>query len=540
MFDLRAIRENPDAFRAAWERRSPGMGEKVDEILAHDGALRQAVTDKQEAEQARNAKSKEIGKAKASGDEALFEKLRAEVAEAKDVIEAAGEQEESARALLDELLLGLPNLPLAEVPEGADEAGNVEQKRWGTPRDLGFAPKDHVDIGEGLGGMDFETAAKMSGARFVLLSGGLARLERALAAFMLDLQTGEHGYTEVSPPLLVRDQALVGTGQLPKFEEDLFSGLFGLDDVEAYADLKLQSFRYVTSILESIRNVDGEISEETVEAAMKRTLAADYVPSNRREDASFLVSFERVAKRRLEVFEGAELEWVLGNWETATARLLDPTVRAREEIARKLWLIPTAEVPLTNIVRETIIEHTYLPRRYTAHTPCFRSEAGSAGRDTRGMIRLHQFNKVELVSVVRDEAEGLEELERMTRCAETVLERLELPYRRMLLCAGDMGFGARKTYDLEVWLPAQDTYREISSCSYCGDFQARRMNARWRPAATEDNPKPKPEFVHTLNGSGLAVGRTLVAVLENYQNEDGSVTVPEALRGYMGGVEVLK
>ncbi|NBC21488.1 MAG: serine--tRNA ligase, partial [Alphaproteobacteria bacterium] len=300
-----------------------------------------------------------------------------------------------------------------------------------TPRDFGFAPKHHADLGEALGMMDFETAAKMSGSRFVLLTGQLARLERALAAFMLDIQTGEHGYEETSPPLLVRSHAMEGTGQLPKFAEDFF-------------------------------------------------------------------------------FTSSEHA-----------------------------LIPTAEVPLTNIVRESILEADTLPRRMTAHTPCFRSEAGSAGRDTRGMIRLHQFNKVELVSIVRDEGEGLEELERMTRCAETVLERLELPYRRMTLCTGDMGFGARKTHDLEVWLPAQDAYREISSCSYCGDFQARRMEARWRPAPSEDNPKPRPQFVHTLNGSGLAVGRTLVAVLENYQNEDGSVTVPPALMPYMGGVEVI-
>ncbi len=505
MFDLRAIRENPEAFRAAWERRSPGMGEKVDEILAHDGALRQAVTDKQEAEQARNAKSKEIGKAKAAKDEALAASLMAEVAAAKETIEVAGEQEESARALLDELLLGLPNLPLAEVPEGADEAGNVEQKRWGTPRELGFEAKDHVDIGEGLGGMDFETAAKMSGARFVLLSGGLARLERALAAFMLDLQTSVWkdaddkelgGYAECSPPLLVRDNALEGTGQLPKFEEDLFR-------------LPRQ---------EIIPNDEFDVE----------------IPSP--GQLSFKFKGPRAAELQRK-FE-SQMQGGLGNVFLSGAPLNKGGVQP--VIFDKNYLIPTAEVPLTNIVRETIIEHSYLPRRYTAHTPCFRSEAGSAGRDTRGMIRLHQFNKVELVSVVRDEAEGLEELERMTRCAETVLERLELPYRRMLLCAGDMGFGARKTYDLEVWLPAQDTYREISSCSYCGDFQARRMNARWRPAASEDNPKPKPEFVHTLNGSGLAVGRTLVAVLENYQNEDGSVTVPEALRGYMGGVEVLK
>lgn len=425
MFDLRAIRENPEAFRKAWNRRKPGLGDAVDDIHRHDAALRTALTDKQEAEKLRNETSKLIGKAKASGDEAEFERLRKVVADAKETIEACAEQEEAARAELNELLYGLPNLPLDDVPEGQDEEANVEQNRWGTPRSIS-GPKDHADLGEALGMMDFETAAKMSGARFVLLSGKLARMERALAAFMLDIQTEEHGYTECSPPFLVKDQALVGTGQLPKFAEDLFK------------------------------------------------TTADH------------------------------------------------------------WLIPTAEVPLTNIVRETIIEPGYLPRRFTAHTPCFRSEAGSAGRDTKGMIRLHQFNKVELVSVVANEEEGLKELERMTECAEAVLKRLDLPFRRMLLCTGDMGAGARKTYDLEVWLPSQNTYREISSCSYCGDFQARRMDARYRPEAGA-----KPEFVHTLNGSGLAVGRTLVAVIENYQNEDGSITVPEALRSYMGGLEVI-
>jgi seryl-tRNA synthetase len=425
MFDLRAIRENPEAFRKAWNRRKPGLGDAVDDIHRHDAALRTALTDKQEAEKLRNETSKLIGKAKASGDEAEFERLRKVVADAKDTIEACAEQEEAARAELNELLYGLPNLPLDDVPEGQDEEGNVEQHRWGEPKRIN-GPKDHADLGEALGMMDFETAAKMSGARFVLLSGQLARLERALAAFMLDLQTLEHGYTECSPPLLVKDQALVGTGQLPKFAEDLFK------------------------------------------------TTADH------------------------------------------------------------WLIPTAEVSLTNIVRETIIEVSYLPRRFTAHTPCFRSEAGSAGRDTKGMIRLHQFNKVELVSVVANEEEGLAELERMTSCAEEVLKRLDLPFRRILLCTGDMGAGARKTYDLEVWLPSQNTYREISSCSYCGDYQARRMDARYRP-----EPGAKPEFVHTLNGSGLAVGRTLVAVIENYQNEDGSITVPEALRPYLGGLEVI-
>lgn len=448
MFDIRAIRENPDHFRDAWNRRASGLGDKVDDILAHDAALRQALTDKQEAESARNANSKLIGKAKASGDEAEFERLRNEVADAKKTIEAAGEQEEAARKELDELMFGLPNLPLAEVPEGADENDNAEHKKVGAPTALSFAPKDHADLGEALGMMDFEAAAKMSGARFVVLSAELARLERALASYMLDVQTGEHGYTETSPPFLVRDQALVGTGQLPKFEEDLFKS----------------------------QKQDEQPSEDGGAAGAKGTAH---------------------------------------------------------------YLIPTSEVPLTNLVRETIIDADYMPRRYTAHTPCFRSEAGSAGRDTKGMIRLHQFNKVELVSIVKDEAEGLEELERMTRCAETILERLELPYRRMLLCTGDMGFGARKTYDLEVWLPSQETYREISSCSYCGDFQARRMNARWRAAPSADNQKPKPEFVHTLNGSGLAVGRTLVAVLENYQREDGTITVPEVLRPYMGGLEVI-
>ncbi|MDG1825518.1 MAG: serine--tRNA ligase [Henriciella sp.] len=438
MFDLRAIRENPDAFRTAWERKASGLGSNVDAILAAADKVRVATTAKQEAETVRNTNSKLIGKAKGQGDEAEAQRLMAAVAEAKATIESAGADEVAAQAELDALLMGLPNLPLAEVPEGADEENNVQQGNgWGDPKTFSFEPKDHADLGAALKTklgqpmMDFEAAAAMSGARFVALRGGLAKLERALAAFMLDTQTDKNGYEEVSPPLLVRDNALKGTGQLPKFEEDLFQA--GDDH----------------------------------------------------------------------------------------------------------YLIPTAEVPLTNLVRETILSDDQLPLRMTAHTPCFRSEAGSAGRDTKGMIRLHQFNKVEMVSIVRNEAEGLDELERMTTCAEGILEALNLPYRRMLLCTGDMGFGARKTFDLEVWLPSQNTYREISSCSYCGDFQARRMAARWRPSPTEETPKPKPQFVHTLNGSGLAVGRTLVAVLENYQNEDGSITVPDVLRPYMGGLEVI-
>jgi len=433
MFDIRAIRETPDLFRKAWNRRKPGLGDAtVSRILELDTAWRAATTDKQDAESARNTNSKLIGQAKAKKDEAEAARLMALVADAKTIIEDAGKAEDGARKALDDLLMSLPNLPLDEVPEGTDEHGNVEKSRWGKPN-LINNPKDHADLGEalkvpsGFSMMDFEAAARMSGARFVALRGQLARMERALANFMLDIQTTEHGYQETSVPLLVRDQALVGTGQLPKFEEDLF-------------------------------------------------------------------------RTTLEHF-----------------------------------LIPTSEVPLTNLVREQILEASQLPLRFTAHTPCFRSEAGSAGRDTKGMIRQHQFYKVELVSIVAGEAEGLAELDRMTACAEEVLKRLELPFRRMLLCTGDMGAGARKTYDLEVWLPSQNTYREISSCSYCGDFQARRMDARFRP-----EPKAKTEFVHTLNGSGLAVGRTLVAVLENYQNADGSILVPQALRPYMGGVEVIR
>jgi len=432
MFDIRAIRETPDVFIRAWNRRKAGLGdEAVSRILDLDTAWRAATTAKQDAESARNANSKLIGQAKAKKDEAEAARLMALVADAKTAIEAAEAEEKTRRAELDNLLMGLPNLPLDEVPGGTDEHANVEKSRWGTPR-LISSPKDHADLGEALkvpGGfsmMDFEAAAKMSGARFVALRGQLARMERALANLMLDIQTTEHGYQETSTPILVRDQALLGTGQLPKFEEDMFK--------------------------------------------------------------------------------------------TTTGH----------------YLISTSEISLTNLVREQVIDIAQLPIRMTAHTPCFRSEAGSAGRDTKGMIRQHQFYKVELVSIVANEEEGLKELERMTGCAEDVLKRLELPFRRMLLCTGDMGAGARKTFDLEVWLPSQNTYREISSCSYCGDFQARRMDARYRADA-----KSKPEYVHTLNGSGLAVGRTLVAVLENYQNADGSVTVPRALVPYMGGLEVM-
>lgn len=423
MFDIKLIRDDPQAFDAALARR--GLEPQSPAILTVDEKRRAHVAHLQELQGRRNAASKEIGKAKASGDDAAAQKLIDEVAAIKAEIQGGEETERALDEELRDILFGIPNLPLDDVPQGADENDNVLLREVGTPPDLGFEAKEHFDLGEALGMMDFETAAKISGARFVVLTGALARLERALAQFMLDLQTGEHGYTEVMPPALVLDDALYGTGQLPKFSEDLF----------------------------------------------------------------------------------------------------------RTE--QKHWLIPTAEVPLTNLVRESILDEATLPRRYTAWTPCFRSEAGSAGRDTRGMIRQHQFSKVELVSITAPE-QSLEELDRMTNCAEEVLKRLGLAYRVVVLCTGDMGFGARKTHDIEVWLPGQNTYREISSCSVCGDFQARRMSARCRAEGSKDI-----RYVHTLNGSGLAVGRTLVAVLENYQQADGSITVPEVLRPYMGGLETI-
>ena len=430
MFDIKAIRDNPAAFDEGLKRRGIfGDGEaqfSSTAILKLDEERRAHVTRLQEAQARRNAASKEIGAAKKAKDDAKAEALMAEVASLKDFLASGEARERELTAEVETLLAVIPNAPLAEVPEGADETGNVEVRSWGGPALLNFTPKQHFELGEALGLMDFETAAKVSGARFVYLKGALARLERALMQFMLDVHTEEFGYTEVNPPLLVRDHAAYGTANLPKFAEDLFH-----------------------------------------------------------TDTDF-------------------------------------------------WLIPTAEVSLTNLVRESILDEDALPMRFTAGTPCFRAEAGSAGRDVRGMIRQHQFLKVELVSITTPEA-SLEEHERMTKCAEAILQRLGLPYRTMLLCTGDMGFASQKTYDIEVWLPGQNMYREISSCSVCGDFQARRMGARYRPKGGKD-----VRFVHTLNGSGLAVGRTLIAVMENYQQPDGSILVPEPLRPYMNGFDRIK
>jgi seryl-tRNA synthetase len=422
MHDIRQIRENPEEFDAALARR--GVAVPSAAILALDAERRAVATRMQEAQSRRNDASKAIGSAMGRGDKEEAERLKAEVAELKESLPALEQQDRELSARLQDALALYPNLPDPDVPDGEDETANVELCRWGTPRKFAFQPREHADLGPALG-LDFETGALISGARFTFLRGHMARLQRALAQFMLDHQTGANGYTECAPPLLVKDEAVFGTGQLPKFAEDLF------------------------------RTTDGR------------------------------------------------------------------------------WLIPTAEVSLTNAVREQILAEAQLPMRMTALTPCFRSEAGAAGKDTRGYIRQHQFDKVELVTVCRPDDSAAEH-ERMAAAAESILQALELPYRKLLLCAGDMGVAARKTYDLEVWLPGQGAYREISSISNCGPFQARRMNARYRPESAKGT-----EFVHTLNGSGLAVGRTLVAVLENYQQEDGSVEVPLVLHPYMGGVTRL-
>lgn len=428
MFDIKWIRDNAHAFDASLKRR--GLDPLSAGLIALDEQRRANLTTLQDAQSRRNAVSKDIGKAKASRDEALSQKLMAEVAALKDIIAKGEEQERADNAAIEAALAVIPNLPRDDVPDGKDEKDNRQVRKVGTPGVFAFKPKQHFELGEALGLMDFEAAQKISGARFVVLKGALARLERSIAQLMLDMHTAPAngqlgGYTEHQVPLLVRDHAAYGTGNLPKFAEDLFQTQNGF------------------------------------------------------------------------------------------------------------WLIPTAEVSLTNLVREQILDEDKLPMRLTAWTPCFRSEAGAAGRDTRGMIRQHQFSKVELVSITTPEDSTVEH-ERMTANAEAVLKRLGLPFRTMLLCTGDMGFASQKTYDIEVWLPGQDAYREISSCSVCGDFQARRMSARYRPRGGKD-----VKYVHTLNGSGLAVGRTLIAVMENYQQADGSIVIPDALKPFMGGVEII-
>jgi seryl-tRNA synthetase len=484
MYDIKWIRDNAKLFDIGRQRR--GLEPLAEKLLALDDKRREAIAKAQAAQERRNASSKEIGAALKAGDASLAKALKIEVGELKDSLAKYESDERLAIAALDIVLAEIPNMPLDEVPDGRDENDNVELHRVGEPPHFGFASKEHFDIGEALGLMDFETATKISGARFVVNKGPLARLERALGAFMLDLHTGEHGYTEVNPPILVRDEAMFGTAQLPKFREDQFSAQRALSD-EEFKKLMLE---FVDE--QGLEFLDGK-------------LVSDIFLYPEGDPASSSPDFTELG-----------------------LALIDK----HEEEVGGYWLIPTAEVPLTNLVREKILDEKELPLRFTACTACFRAEAGAAGKDTRGMIRQHQFTKVELVSITTPEA-SLAEHERMLCCAEEVLKRLKLPYRVVTLCTGDMGFASQKTYDIEVWLPGQNRYREISSVSVCGDFQARRMNARYR---AHDG---KPRFVHTLNGSGVAVGRALVAVLENYQNQDGSVTVPEALRCYMGGIESI-
>jgi seryl-tRNA synthetase len=487
MFDPKWIREHPDLLDRGLKRR--GLAPASKRLISLDEKRREAIAKAQDLQERRNTISKEVGEAKKAKDEARAQKLMAEIAAIKEYVPKCEEDQREAEKAFDAALAEIPNVPFDDVPEGKDASANVERHTFGKPPKFDFKPKLHFEIGEGLGLMDFETAAKLSGARFVVLKGALARLERALSQLFLDTHTGEHGYTEVSPPLLVREEAMFGTAQLPKFVDDQFS---------TFASLFREKF---TEILtgnqkkKKSQTIEFQFDDPKVQSAYDKLVESSryeiHVPGMNREGNTVAVG----------------------------------------EI---LWLIPTAEVSLTNLARDSIIEESALPMRFTACTPCFRAEAGAAGKDTRGMIRQHQFTKVELVSITTPE-QSKEEHERMLASAEAVLKKLDLHYRVVTLCAGDMGFAAGKTYDIEVWLPGENTFREISSCSNCGEFQARRMQARYRPKESK-NVRP----VHTLNGSGVAVGRALIAVLENYQQADGSVVVPEALQPYMGGMKRIE
>ena len=484
MHDIRALRANPEPLKTAMLRRcKPDEAAKVDAVIALDSDYRKLLTEKESLLARRNAASKEIGQAMAAKDMAKAEALKVEVAAGKERLAALEGETARMEAEIRDILSGIPNIPKAEVPEGAAEHSTVLYRQHGAKPNLAFQPREHFELGEALGMMDFETAAKLSGSRFVVLQKGLARLERALGQFMLDLHTTEHGYTEVNPPILVKDDAMFGTAQLPKFRDDQFGATNEEQFAKAYYTGLVSNLGFIKSNRAKIDQLQAE-SPEAEERFHRLALNDSLVLHH--------------MKKALEI--------------------------------SKHWLIPTAEVPLTNLVREKILAEEELPLRFTALTPCFRAEAGSAGRDTRGMLRQHQFNKVELVSITTPETSAAEH-ERMLAAAEAVLKKLGLHYRVMTLCTGDMGFASQKTYDIEVWLPGQNTYREISSCSVCGDFQAMRMGARYRKSGEKET-----RFVHTLNGSGVAVGRCLIAIMENYQNADGSITVPDALLPYMGGI----
>jgi seryl-tRNA synthetase len=515
MYDIKWIREHPDAFDRGLKRR--GLEPLAAKLIKRDEIRRALITKLEQAQARRNAASKEIGQAKAKKDEATAQKLMAEVAAFKTDIPALEAQEKEASAALETELAQIPNLPRDDVPDGADEKGNVEHHQSGNKRNYAFTPKQHFELGEALGMMDFELAAKLSGARFVVLQKGLARLERALGQFMLDVHTSPirksgnveiGGYSEVNPPILVRDDVMFGTAQLPKFEADqFFVDRIGRVDVESYAEA-LQDFSDDDKLGKAARKTGDK---KVIEAFDLYFAAKNYEPQGEDDppppDLYVRLYFVDFAREFL---------------------------AHQRKMPTRLGLIPTAEVPLTNLVRESIVDEDTLPRRYTACTPCFRAEAGAAGKDTRGMIRQHQFTKVELVSITTPEKSS-EEHERMLACAEEVLKKLDLHYRVVTLCTGDMGFAAQKTYDIEVWLPGQNAYREISSCSVCGDFQARRMDARYKGK----DGKVKGH-VHTLNGSGVAVGRALIAVMETYQDDKGAIVVPDALKPYMGGMSKIE
>jgi seryl-tRNA synthetase len=521
MHDIRWIRENPEAFDRGLARR--GRAPEAARLIAIDERRRAIIRVHESWRSSRNAASKEIGQAKAKNDEATVQRLMAVVEECKASLSATEAEEKAVQKELDTALAEIPNLPLGEVPDGSDEHGNLLHHKYFPKRDYSFAykPKQHFELGEVLGQMDFEAAAKLSGSRFVVLKKGLARMERALGQFMLDLHTNKHGYTEVAPPLMVRDAAMFGTAQLPKFEDDQYYGL----SIRPMAPPSDEATKIQYELANFARIGDEDY---TTDVAILDALKQLKLSNLSEDDWDEIRGFVR---RTVDMKTGykSDLEKIVGAIREHFAQIA----------SERRWLIPTAEVPLTNLVRESILEESELPMRLTALTPCFRAEAGAAGKDTRGMIRQHQFTKVELVSITTPEESGLE-LERMLSCAEQVLQQLELHYRVMTLCAGDMGFPSQKTYDIEVWLPGQNMYREISSCSVCGDFQARRMAARYR---TKD-PSTKAQgrqvrHVHTLNGSGVAVGRALIAVMETYQQADGSIAVPDVLQSYMGGMKVV-
>jgi seryl-tRNA synthetase len=512
MHDIRFIRDNPEAFDRGLTRR--GLAPQADGLIALDEKRRIAIQAAETAQARRNAASKEIGEAKKAKDEERAKGLLGEVATLKESIPALEAAERTATEELNAALAEIPNLPLDDVPDGKDSNDNVEHHHFGAKRDYAFTPKQHFELGEALAQMDFETAAKLSGARFVVLKKGLARLERALGQFMLDVHTSEpHNYTEVSPPLLVRNQTMFGTAQLPKFADDQFPTKIAREKIDPEPVVEqLQEFLLKSIELESFKD------------RYRPDISAFFTKGGE----EFRVNIE--VKKTMQLMRNAIVH---GNATTEVA-FRDYLVKLLgDENFETLWLIPTAEVPLTNLVRESIIDEADLPMRLTACTPCFRAEAGAAGKDTRGMIRQHQFTKVELVSITTPE-QSKDEHERMLACAEEILRRLGLHYRVVTLCTGDMGFASQKTYDIEVWLPGQNMYREISSCSVCGEFQARRMNARYR---TREGRHVR--HVHTLNGSGVAVGRALIAVMETYQQEDGSIAVPDALLSYMGGMKKI-